>query len=139
MFRSSRYTACQISRLMTSTKQKGVDRLTAMAAFVPAILRCSCKRTNVTTKPRMQINNDESVKAREDELWIIRVFALQNLKDQAGLLLRERFSHKNCKHLEGIIRKKTTKAANGLTEYIMYFNSLAVSETCLRQANVYAT
>lgn len=136
MFRSSRYTACQISGLTANNKQKGVTRPTAVAAFVSASLRCSRKRTDVTTKPRMQINNDDSVRAREEELWIIRVFALQIAKGQAGLPRMERLSHKKCKHLDEIVSKKRTKAAIGLTDDIICFKSLAVSETCLRQGAV---
>jgi hypothetical protein len=62
----------------------------------------------------MQINNDESVRAREDELWIIRVFALQILEGQAGLPRRERLSHKNCKYLGDIIRKNPQRQLMGL-------------------------
>jgi hypothetical protein len=110
--------------------------LTAVEAFVSISLRCSCKRTNVIIKPRMQSNSDELVRARKGELCLIRAFALQIVKGQRGLLRRKRLSQKKCEGLKETVSKDPTEVAIELTRDIICFKSSAVSETCLRQGDV---
>ena len=120
-----------------NTEYKGVPTLTAIEALVSTSLRCSCMRTYVIIKPSTQSNNDELVRARKEELCIIRIFALQ--KGQPALPRRERFLHKKCEDLREIISKKSHKVAIELTQDIICFKSSAVLETCLRQGDVYAS
>jgi hypothetical protein len=70
------YTACQTSKSTAITQWKGIALLTEVVAFVPTSLRCSCKRTIVTVKPRVQNIDERMVKAGKEDICIIRTFAL---------------------------------------------------------------